>query len=85
YPEKKKYKEIPLVAKIIRVADSYDAMSTSRAYRDSMSTEYVLGELKKYSGKQFEPHIAELMCEMIENGFTCENNEPQDKKDKKQK
>ncbi len=61
--------EIPLEGRIICVADSYDAMSSRRCYRDSLSYEYIMGELKKNSGTQFDPDIVKYMIEMIEGGY----------------
>lgn len=61
--------EIPLVARIICVADSFDAMSSARCYRKAMSMDYIEKELKEYAGKQFDPAIVEYMLEMIEDGF----------------
>lgn len=69
YPAHQHGEEIPLVARIIRAADSYDAMATNRAYRPAMSTEYILSEFQKFSGIQFDPHIAKLVADMIAEGF----------------
>lgn len=72
YPEHKHHETIPLVARIIRVADSYDAMATNRSYRGAMNREYILSEFEKFSGIQFEPHIAQLMADIILDGFVPE-------------
>ena len=64
----KKGEEIPLVARIICVADSYDAMATDRAYRKALSKEVILAELEKNKGIQFDPKIAEIMIELIKEG-----------------
>lgn len=69
YPEHRKGEEIPLVARIIRVADSYDAMATNRSYRGPQNREYILSEFRKYCGSYYEPRIAQLMIDMIEEGF----------------
>lgn len=69
YPSKRQSEEIPMVAKIIRAADSYDAMATKRSYRPAMSTEYILSEFQKFSGIQFDPGIAKLAADMIAEGF----------------
>ncbi len=60
--------DIPLVARIICVADSYDAMATDRSYRKALSKEEILGELEKNKGKQFDPKIASIMIELISSG-----------------
>ena len=61
--------DIPLVARIICVADSFDAMSSARCYRKAMSMDYIEKELKENAGKQFDPAIVEYMLEMIQDGF----------------
>lgn len=61
-------KDIPLVARIIGVADTYDAMSSKRCYRDPLSSEYIVGELKRVAGTQLDPEIVSYMIEMIEDG-----------------
>lgn len=60
--------EIPLFARIICVADSYDTMSSKRVYKNNHGREYILKELKECSGKQFDPEIVPYMVEMIEDG-----------------
>lgn len=61
-------KDIPLVARIIGVADSYDAMSSDRVYRPALSEEKIVHELKNCSGTQFDPEIVPYMLEMIQDG-----------------
>lgn len=73
YPERKSEDAIPTVARIIRVADSYDAMATKRSYRESMDREYILSEFRKFSGVQFEPRVAQAMIDMITEGFILED------------
>ncbi len=60
--------KIPLIARIICVADTYDAMNSNRAYRKALSKDYILGELKSCSGKQFDPLIADIMIKLIKSG-----------------
>lgn len=69
YTEGIKGEEIPLCARIICVADSYDAMASRRCYKDEMDKEYILKELREGSGRQFDPAIVVHMIEMIEEGF----------------
>ena len=59
---------IPVEARIICVADSYDAMQSNRCYRPSMTTERIVSELKKGAGHQFDPDIVPIMLAMIEDG-----------------
>jgi putative nucleotidyltransferase with HDIG domain len=66
YPEGLKGDEIPLFAAIISIVDAYDAMTSSRPYKDARSKEEAIEELKRHSGKQFAPHITKLFIEMLE-------------------
>lgn len=63
-----KGEEIPLVARIICVADALDAMSSDRCYRNHLAKDVILSELKNNKGTQFDPKIAQIMIDMIENG-----------------
>ena len=68
YNEGFKGEEIPLFARIICVADSYDAMSSARCYRKSLDKDVIMEEFKKCSGTQFDPQIVEIMLQMMEEG-----------------
>ena len=65
YPKGLKGEEIPLYARIIGVADAFDAMTATRVYRKQMDFGYVLGELEKGKGTQFDPVFVDLLLEMI--------------------
>ncbi len=67
YGEGIKGEEIPLVARIICVADAYDAMSTARCYRDKFEDSRIIEELRNCSGTQFDPSLVPYMIELIEN------------------
>ncbi len=69
YSEGRKGEEIPLLARIICVADSYDAMASKRCYRNDLPEDYILSELDKCSGTQFDPAVAKIMIEMIKDGY----------------
>ncbi len=69
YNEGLKGEEIPIEGRIIAVADAYDAMSSKRCYRDILSYDYILNELKINAGTQFDPNIVKCMIELIEGGF----------------
>lgn len=69
YPEGLKGIRIPLVARIICIADAFDAMSSNRCYRGCMSMDAIIEELQANAGKQFDPNIVEFMIEMIRDGF----------------
>lgn len=59
YPDGLKDNEIPLPAKIIAVADTFDAMTTDRPYRKALSAESACEELRRCAGKQFDPPVVE--------------------------
>ncbi|WP_175419815.1 HD domain-containing phosphohydrolase [Marinitoga sp. 1154] len=65
YPDGLKGKEIPLISQIIGVADAWDAMTSSRAYRKAMDKEKSIEEIEKNSGKQFSPEIVEVFLAII--------------------
>lgn len=65
YPDSLKGDEIPEEARIIAVADAYDAMSSRRSYRDSLPQEVVRCEIEKGKGNQFDPVFADIMLTMI--------------------
>lgn len=67
YPDGLKGAEIPEIARIIAVADAYDAMTSRRSYRSALPQEVVRGEIEKGKGFQFDPVIAEKMLEMIQD------------------
>ncbi|HEY4330664.1 MAG TPA: HD domain-containing phosphohydrolase, partial [Phycisphaerae bacterium] len=60
YPHQVKAEEIPLMGRIICVADSFDAMSSTRTYRPALPLETVLEEVKRCAGAQFDPTLAKL-------------------------
>ena len=65
YPDGKAGEDIPEVARIIAVADAYDAMTSRRSYRDAMSQEAVRSEIERCMGTQFDPRFAQVMLEII--------------------
>ena len=66
YPEGKKGNDIPETARIIAVADAYDAMTSNRSYRDAIPQHIVREEFVKGSGAQFDPEFARIMIHMID-------------------
>ena len=60
--------EIPLIARIIGVADTYDAMSSTRCYRPSLTKEFIVEELKRVAGTQLDANIVPYMLDMIADG-----------------
>lgn len=66
YPNGLSGDTIPLVARILAVADTYDAMTSNRSYRKALPQDVVRSEIEKGKGTQFDPDIAELMLQMID-------------------
>jgi HD-GYP domain-containing protein (c-di-GMP phosphodiesterase class II) len=58
YPLGLKGKDVPLIARIIAVADTYDAMTSDRAYRRALPHEVAVGEIERCSGTQFDPDVS---------------------------
>lgn len=65
YPDRLKDYEIPEIARIIGVADAYDAMTSKRSYRGVLPQEVVSGEIEKGKSSQFDPNIADVMLQLI--------------------
>lgn len=63
-----KGEEIPIEARIIGIADAFDAMTANRVYRKQLDLDFVIGELKRCSGTQFDPHLVEIMLSLIDEG-----------------
>ena len=72
--------DIPLVARIIGVADAMDAMNSDRCYRGHLSKEVILSELEQNKGTQFDPNIAQIMIDMINSGEVFVGDSPEDDK-----
>ena len=66
YPDGLAANDIPLVARIIGVADAYDAMSSTRSYRGVLPQEVIRNEILKCAGSQFDPEIAAIMIKIID-------------------
>lgn len=66
YPNGLQGENIPEIARIIGVADTYDAMASNRSYRRALPQEKIREEIKKGKGTQFDPKIADIMLQMID-------------------
>jgi len=69
YPEGRSGGEIPVEALIVGLADSFDAMTSSRTYRQAMPLEAVLAEIHRCSGTQFDPRLVELLLTLDLEAF----------------
>ena len=68
YPEGKAGEDIPFIARMICVADSFDAMNTNRVYRNKLSRDRIISEIETNKGKQFDPQVADVMLGLIRDG-----------------
>ena len=69
YPGKLKAEEIPYLARITAVADTFDAMTSKRTYRDSLELDTVKAEIQRCKGTQFDPQIADAFLDILNNDF----------------
>jgi len=65
YPDHLKGEQIPLIARIIGVADSFDAMTTDRPYQRAMGLEHVVSQLRAMAGTRFDPRVVEALVEAV--------------------
>jgi HD-GYP domain-containing protein (c-di-GMP phosphodiesterase class II) len=68
YPEGLKGGQIPLIASVISVADSFDAMSSNRPYRLALDKTEAISEIKRLSGSQFSPAVTDTFLELCQEG-----------------
>ena len=68
YPAGLKGEEIPEYGRIIGVADAFDAMTANRVYRKQMDFDYVLGEMQRGRGTQFDPKMVDILLRLIDEG-----------------
>lgn len=69
YPSQLAGEDIPLIARIAAVADTFDAMTSKRSYRDALPLEVVTAEIEKCSGAQFDPKIANIFLDILKNEY----------------
>lgn len=69
YPEGLKGKEIPLISRMIAIADAFDAMTSARPYRDKWPPEKAVEEVKRNSATQFDPVLVENFIKLLEEGL----------------
>ncbi len=65
YPDGLLGEQIPVLARLLRVADSYDAMSTDRAYQPAMSEQEVLAHFHEHSGKRYDPEVVAALSGVV--------------------
>ena len=69
YPSKLKGEDIPYLARITTIADSFDAMSSKRSYRNSLPIDVIKEEFRKNRGIQFDPKLDDLFLDILENDY----------------
>ena len=69
YPSRLAGEDIPYLARIAAVADSFDAMTSKRAYRDSLPIDVVIAEFEKFRGTQFDPNIDDVFLDILRNHY----------------
>lgn len=69
YPKGLAGNDIPQIARIIAVADAYDAMSSDRVYRSRLSPDKIISEFTRCRGSQFDPDIADVFIFMLKEGY----------------
>jgi diguanylate cyclase (GGDEF)-like protein len=67
YPYGLRANEIPLGARIVAIADAYDAMINDRPYKRAISHDQAIAELRRHAGTQFDPDLVELFCDLYAN------------------
>ncbi|MCU7878675.1 MAG: HD-GYP domain-containing protein [Candidatus Thiodiazotropha sp. (ex Lucinoma borealis)] len=70
YPDGLKGEQIPIISRIISVVDAYDAMTTTRSYRQQINKKDALKMIKSESGKQFCPDAVQVLLEICQDGKT---------------
>ena len=68
YPNRLAGDNIPITGRILCIADSFDAITSIRNYKDATSPQEALAILRSEAGKQFDPSLVEIFAELVENG-----------------
>jgi len=76
YPDGLAGEQIPLGARIIAVCDAFDAMTTTRPYREAISEHEAVAELHRCAGKQFDPGIVDAFARALAHGVDAAGSEP---------
>lgn len=69
YPSKLKGEDIPYFARIAAIADTFDAMTSKRTYRDALPLEVVIAEIERCKGTQFDPKLADVFLDILNNNY----------------
>lgn len=69
YPDGLSGEQIPILARIVAIADAFDAMTTTRSYRKAMPVAHALEEMRRCAGSQFDPRLVTIWCNGIERNL----------------
>ena len=69
YPSGLKGEDIPYMARIAALADTFDAMTSRRSYRNALELDVVLAEIERCKGTQFDPELADVFLDILKNEF----------------
>lgn len=78
YPDKKRGDEIPLIARVILIVDTFDAMTQNRPYRQGLPVDVMYAELKKYAGTQFDKHLVDVFLQAHKTWGAAEKDQDQE-------
>jgi HD-GYP domain-containing protein (c-di-GMP phosphodiesterase class II) len=68
YPDGLTADEIPMQARIVAIADTFDAMTTNRPYQKAMEIHYVVDKIRSFAGTRFDPHVVEAFANAVQRG-----------------
>jgi HD-GYP domain-containing protein (c-di-GMP phosphodiesterase class II) len=68
YPEGLKGEQIPLQARIVTVADTFDAMTVARPYQQAMETDYVVERIRQFAGTRYDPVVVDAFVRAYRKG-----------------
>jgi HD-GYP domain-containing protein (c-di-GMP phosphodiesterase class II) len=68
YPDGLTAEEIPMQARIVAIADTFDAMTTNRPYQKAMELNYVVEKIKSFAGTRFDPHVVDAFANAVKRG-----------------
>jgi HD-GYP domain-containing protein (c-di-GMP phosphodiesterase class II) len=68
YPDGLTAEEIPMQARIVAIADTFDAMTTNRPYQKAMEINYVVEKIKSFAGTRFDPHVVDAFANAVRRG-----------------
>lgn len=69
YPSQLAGNDIPYLARITAIADTFDAMTSKRSYRDALPIDVVIAEFKRCTGSQFDPELADVFLDILRNHY----------------